>query len=306
MDHDASARETPEVSDRSSVPQASGGAAGSGLPVEPHAPFSPEPGQRYLVALDVDGTLVDHDGVMSPEVSRALRAVVDAGHHVVIATGRSRGATLPVVEQAGLARGYAVTSNGGVTLTVDPDLPGGYAVLDAAEFSPREALLALHERIPGARFALEQADGSFAATRSFQDRSFGIQAREVPFEELLDRCAVRVVVSSEDMDVEDFAEAIERSGLHGVTYSVGWTPWLDVAAHGVSKASALEAVRSRLGVDPAHTVAVGDGFNDVEMLAWAGHGVAMGQAPEGVQAVADEVTGSVYEDGAGAILRRLA
>jgi hydroxymethylpyrimidine pyrophosphatase-like HAD family hydrolase len=94
-------------------------------------------------------------------------------------------------------------------------------------------------------------------------------------------------------------------GLAGVTYSVGWTAWLDIAAAGVTKASALENLRSRLGIEPHLTVAVGDGRNDIEMLSWAGRGVAMGQAPEEVMRAADEVTHSVFDDGAAHVLRSL-
>lgn len=61
----------------------------------------------------------------------------------------------------------------------------------------------------------------------------------------------------------------------------------------------------RLGTDQANTVAVGDGRNDIEMLTWAGRGIAMGQAPDEVLAVADEVTASVLDDGAALVLRGL-
>src|SRR5699024_11482355 len=75
-----------------------------------------------------------------------------------------------------------------------------------------------------------------------------------------------------------------------VTYSVGYNnAWLDVAGAGVTKASGLEALRQILHVDEADTVAIGDGFNDVEMLQWAQRGVAMGQAPREVKQIADEI-----------------
>lgn len=74
---------------------------------------------------------------------------------------------------------------------------------------------------------------------------------------------------------------------------------------GVSKASGLEPLRELLGIDPAATLAIGDQRNDVEMLRWAGRGVAMGNAPEEVKAVADEVTGTVDDDGLVPILRSL-
>ena len=262
-------------------------------------------GVRYLVALDVDGTLVDHDGHMSRGVKDTLRAVVGAGHHVVIATGRSKGATLPVIRQGHIHSGFAVCSNGGVTLRLDPQLEQRYEITDRVIFDPSNALRALSSKLPTAKFALEGVDGQFYSTERFQDSSFGIEAVGVDLQELSEMPAVRLVVYSATDAPGDFAQAIEQAGLHGVAYSVGWSSWLDVAANGVSKASALEQIRKQLDVDPAHTVAMGDGRNDIEMLQWAARGVAMGQAPDEVEQVAREVTGSVYDDGAAAILRTL-
>jgi len=116
---------------------------------------------------------------------------------------------------------------------------------------------------------------------------------------------VRVVVFSTDSSAEEFGDAVTSIGLHGVTYSVGWTAWLDIAAAGVTKATALEVLRQRLGTAPDLTVAVGDGRNDIEMLQWAARGAAMGQAPDEVRSAASEVTGSVYDDGAAKVLRSL-
>lgn len=261
--------------------------------------------QNFLVALDVDGTLVDHDGVMTDTVKHAARAVVAAGHEVIISTGRSLGAVLPVLELLGLVRGYAVCSNGGVTLRLDPALDLGYEIIDRETFSPKLALTTLREKIPGARFALEDANGNFLSTSRFQDPSFGIEARGVDFHHLLEAEAVRVVVNSAEASTAEFSAAIAAAGLHGVTYAVGWSAWLDIAAMGVTKASALEKLRVRLGVTRELTVAVGDGSNDIDMLRWAGRGVAMGQAEPDVRAAANEITASVYDDGLATILHSL-
>ncbi|MHA7280158.1 HAD family hydrolase [Arthrobacter sp. MDT2-2] len=261
--------------------------------------------KRHLIALDVDGTLVDHEGSMTEEVRDAARAVIEAGHDVIIATGRSLGATLPVIGLLGITRGFAVCSNGGVTLRIDDALPEGFEVLERVTFDPKPALTALRERLPSAKYALEDDRGRFLSTESFQDASFGSEAQSVGFEEMVESRAVRVVVFSTDSSAEEFGEAVASIGLHGVTYSVGWTAWLDIAASGVTKASALEALRQRLGTARSLTVAVGDGRNDIEMLQWAGRGVAMGQAPDEVRSAASEVTGSVYDDGAAKVLRSL-
>lgn len=261
--------------------------------------------EGYLLALDVDGTLVDHDGAMSDVVRDAARAVAEAGHRIILATGRSLGATLPIVKSLGLEHGFTVCCNGGVTVRLDPTCSGHYEVLNRVTFDPAPALTALRRELPSAKYALEDDAGNFLSTERFQDSSFGIEARGVDFQELLSATAVRVVVYSTDDNPEEFARAIDAVGLHGVTYSVGWSSWLDIAASGVTKATALENLRRRLDIDPARTLAIGDGRNDVEMLTWAARGVAMGQAPDEVAAVADEVTASVYDDGAAKILAGL-
>jgi Cof subfamily protein (haloacid dehalogenase superfamily) len=262
-------------------------------------------GQKLMVALDVDGTLVNHDGHMSIPVREAAQAVVAAGHEVVIATGRSLNATLPIIEKIGIDTGYAVCCNGGVTLRLDPGRPEGYEVIRKATFDPGPALRALRKRLPWAKYALEDEDGRFLSTERFQDASFGVEAIGVDFQTMLDATAVRVVVFSSEDTPEDFIEAIEDIGLFGVTYSVGWSAWLDIAAEGVTKASALEHLRGHLSIEAHRTVAIGDGCNDIEMLTWAGRGVAMGQAPAEVIAAADEVTLSVHDDGAAHVLRIL-
>ncbi|APX34168.1 HAD family hydrolase [Brachybacterium sp. P6-10-X1] len=261
-------------------------------------------GEQLLVGLDVDGTLVDHDGVMSPPMRRVLQRTADQ-HTVVIATGRSIGATLPIVEAAGITRGYAVCSNGAVTVQLDPEADGGHRIVETRSFQPGHALRTLREVQPDAHYAVETVDGGFHATTGFQDASFGVQATERPLDDLMELEAVRVVVHVPDLSPQEFSEVIAASGVHGVEYSIGWTAWLDMAAPGVSKATALEDIRARLDIAAAHTVAVGDGFNDTEMLTWAGVGIAMGQAPQGVKDVADVVTDSVYEDGTVLVLEAL-
>jgi hydroxymethylpyrimidine pyrophosphatase-like HAD family hydrolase len=114
-----------------------------------------------------------------------------------------------------------------------------------------------------------------------------------------------VIVRAPDLESRDFLDLVGRLGLHEVSYAVGWTAWLDLAPQGVSKASALETVRQRLGVAPECTVAVGDGRNDLEMLGWAARAVAMGNAEPEVQQAAGEVTGHVDDDGLVPVLESL-
>lgn len=252
-----------------------------------------------MVCLDVDGTIVNHDGHMSEAVKQAGRAVVGDGHTVVVSTGRSLPATLPIIETFGITHGYAVCSNGGVTLRIDTELEDGYEVIDQQVFDPAPALDALNQRLSlsTARYAIETSAGKFFATTRFEDRSFGLAPEMVSFKEMRRAEAVRLVVNSDDATAHEFAHAVKDIGLQGVSYSVGWSAWIDIAAEGVTKASSLERLRDALGVPQEKTIACGDGRNDIEMLQWAHRGVAMGQAVPEVVEVSDEVTGTVDDDG---------
>jgi hydroxymethylpyrimidine pyrophosphatase-like HAD family hydrolase len=258
-----------------------------------------------LVALDIDGTILDHDGALSERVREAVHAVAADGHHVVLATGRALYGTLPVLDRLGLERGWAVCSNGSVTLRLDPLLSAGFEVAHAVTFDPTPALKLLREHLPAALYAVEDVGIGYRLTAPFPDGELDGEELVVPFEQLLHSPATRVIVRSPEHTSEEFLALTERVGLHGVNYSVGWTAWLDLAPDGVSKASALEAIRSWLGVGRGDTLAVGDGRNDLEMLAWAARGVAMGQAVPEVLAAADAVTASVEDDGLALVLEGL-
>lgn len=260
-----------------------------------------------LVALDVDGTLVDWDEAMSDRVRKAVQNVAAAGHHVVISTGRSVHGTLPILDRLGLVEGFAVSSNGSVTIRLDPALPSGWEVADVVTFDPAPALTLLREHLPTALFLVEGVDvaGPRLVTASFPDGELAGEVRIVPFEQLLHEPATRVVVRSVEHTPQQFIDVVRRSGLHGVNYAVGWTAWLDLAPDGVSKASALEIVRERLGVAASDTLAIGDGRNDLEMFDWAARSVAMGQAIDEVRAAASQVTASIEEDGAALVLESL-
>ncbi len=123
-------------------------------------------------------------------------------------------------------------------------------------------------------------------------------------EELVAEPVSRVIIRDPDATTEDFVALGARLGLHGTDYVVGWTAWLDLSPVGVSKASGLDHVCAELGVTAADALAIGDGRNDIEMLHWAGRGVAMGQSVDVVREAADAVTASVHEDGAAVELER--
>ncbi|GAB78651.1 HAD-superfamily hydrolase, subfamily IIB [Austwickia chelonae] len=261
---------------------------------------------RHLVAIDLDGTTLHHDGSLSQDVIDAVAEAQEAGHDIVVATGRSLIATVPVATALGLVDNYLVCSNGAVTAALDADEPGGARLLDVRTFDPGPALSVLRDAWPDAQMAVEEVGRGFKVSGDFEgtDDLEG-RIRVVDWAELVSTPTTRVTFRSATGTSEDFLELVERIGLHGVNYAVGFTAWLDIAPEGVSKASGLERIARELGSDPMRTVAVGDQRNDLEMLQWAACGVAMGNAPPEVQAVADLVTAHVDEDGLAVVLRAL-
>ncbi|GMA21225.1 Cof-type HAD-IIB family hydrolase [Arsenicicoccus piscis] len=258
-----------------------------------------------MICLDIDGTTINHAGVLSPAVRDAVQDVVAAGHHVVMATGRASVATMPIIAELGITTGRAVCSNGATTIRLDPNRRRGYKFTQVVTFDPGPSLRLLREKMPTSLFAVEELGRGYRVSAPFPEGELTGEIRVVPWEELLELPATRVTIRDPETPPADFLRRVQDVGLHGVTYAVGYSSWLDINPEGVSKASALELVRRKLGVDPADTVACGDQRNDIEMLRWAAHGVAMGNAPDEVKAVADHVTGTVDEDGLATVLRRV-
>ncbi len=264
------------------------------------------PDQRWLIGLDIDGTLVHDDGYLSPEVVKEVKRVKDLGHEVIIATGRAAANAVPVVKDLGFEQGYVVSSNGAVTVELDISHPRGFQMTDVVTFDPAEILVQLIEHLPEAHFAVEDVDGSYRFHRPFPSYALGDQNYETPLEDLMKQHVSRVVVLSPQHDVEEFMSLVASIGLASVSYAIGYTAWLDISPKGVSKASALEVQRQRLGIASEQVLVMGDGRNDIEMFQWAkasgGLAFAMGQAPEEVQLEATDITSSVTDDGVARVL----
>lgn len=261
-----------------------------------------------LVALDVDGTIVGYDdfftsptsgaGVTSAVVE-AVQRVQAAGIEVALATGRSSQSTTRVLEALGLSAGCAVCSNGAVVIDVSTR-----EVVHVETFDASVPVRYFAEQIPDAVLAVEQPGGGFRVTGEFPIGELDAEVRVVSHDDLLQGSVSRLVVRWPNGDRLHLREVAQASGLPSVDYAIGYSAWLDIMPKGVSKASGLSVVCDLRNVPAAAVLAVGDGHNDMEMLKWAGHGVAMGQSPDDVKAVADEVCGDVADDGVAALLLR--
>ncbi|MFD2794909.1 HAD family hydrolase [Promicromonospora vindobonensis] len=255
---------------------------------------------RSLVALDIDGTLLGADRVV-PAVT--VDAVLDArrsGHHVVLASGRSLVGVLPVARALGFDQGWVVASNGAVVARAGDGLPDGYRLEKMHTFDVEPVIRLARAFIPGIQVGVEEIGWGYRVNRLFERGLVNGQQRRASDTELWNVPAPRVILRAEGA-----LALTEPLRDLGVTASPAGPDWLDVTPRYLSKATALERVRERIGVDPRQTVAVGDGVNDLEMLTWAARGVAMGHAPAAVIDAADEVTGTIEEHGVVAVLRAL-
>lgn len=269
--------------------------------------------QPKLVALDIDGTLlkwVEGSGSTHEEVPVAVRDAVAralaAGTHIVLASGRAPHSMTAVAEQLGLrdpvaadGRLWIVASNGSVLVRHPP-----MEIVHEETFDAAPAVHAVLQRHPDALVAIEERGVGYRVSAPFPDGELGGRTIITDLDDLVSAPVSRVIIRDPQSTAEDFLAMADELGLHGTDYVVGWTAWLDLAPVGVSKASGLRYVAERLGVGSEDVLAIGDGRNDIEMLTWAGRGVAMGQAVQEVRDAADAVTGTVDEDGAALELGR--
>ena len=264
-----------------------------------------------VVALDIDGTLlkwVDGAGTtyeqIEPRVRAAVHRALDAGAHVVLASGRSPHGMTRVADLLGLRgqgddRVWVVASNGAVVFRYPP-----VEVVHEETFDAAPAVRAILARNPNVLVAIEERGVGYRLNSPFPEGELSGDMIITDVEELVAGPVSRVIIRDPEQSAEDFVALAEELGLHGTNYVVGWTAWLDLSPVGVHKASGLEYVVNELGLTSADVLAIGDGRNDIEMLQWAGRGVAMGQSIQEVIDVADAATDSVYDDGAAIELER--
>jgi len=269
--------------------------------------------QPKLVALDIDGTLlkwVTGAGTTHEEVPAAVydavQRALEAGTHVVLASGRAPHGMTAIAEQLDLrdplttdGRLWIVASNGSVLVRHPP-----MEIVHEETFDAARAVHAVLERHPDALVAIEERGVGYRVSAPFPDGELGGESIVTHLDDLVSAPVSRVIIRDPQATAEDFLSMAGQLGLHGTDYVVGWTAWLDLSPVGVSKASGLQYVAEQLGIGAADVLAIGDGRNDIEMLTWAGRGVAMGQSVQEVQDAADHVTDPVDADGAAVELDR--
>lgn len=243
--------------------------------------FSPK-----MLALDIDGTLIDFDRRL-PAEARAAVARAAEKVPVVLATGRSWQDTGEIIDQLGLPPGWAVCTNGATVLS-HPDVQ----IHREVSFDARECVEVVLKHRPEALLAVDRGLERLC-NQPFPEGEFSGEVQVVPLAELVSEPVSRLVIREPGAADDDtvFDGLLSELGMHEVGYFVGCSAWLDIAPLGVDKSSGLQFVCDQLGIAASDVLALGDGRNDIEMLRWAGRGVALGDAPDVVRAAADHVTG---------------
>ncbi|MEI7027711.1 Cof-type HAD-IIB family hydrolase [Paenibacillus sp. y28] len=244
---------------------------------------------RSMIFLDIDGTLLDHHKQLPASAKEAVQQLKQAGHEVAFATGRSPFMLKPLREELGLEsfvsfNGQYVSHQGKVIYTnpLRTDLLQALTDYAGRHGSPlvymdHEAMKSsaahhpyIEESIGSLQFSHPEHDPRYYADRSiYQSMLFCTEAEEVRYRA--------------DFPELDF---------------VRWHPYsMDVLPSGGSKAQGIAQYIAKLGFAREDVYAFGDNLNDVEMLQFVGHGVAMGNAPDSVKQLARYVTKDVSEDG---------
>ncbi len=266
-----------------------------------------------LVALDIDGTILDSRGAVGPRIKAAVRRAREAGVTVVLATGRRFRAAQPVAEELGI-RGPLVLNNGALVIGDDgqevlyhrPLQPGAAArtvrLLEEQGLAP---VLYRHTTAgPDVFYRRPTEDPWFKRLQNRPD-----VLRQV--NDLGDSChpGPDKILVWEEQDRLHQLEAQLRGALgQSVRVYVSLDDhnhaMLEVVHGSCSKAGGVRRVAARMGVSRRQVVAVGDHLNDLDLIRYAGLGVAMGNAREEVKASARLVTGTNDEEGAADVLER--
>jgi Cof subfamily protein (haloacid dehalogenase superfamily) len=255
-----------------------------------------------VVATDLDGTLVHSDGTVSDRSRTTLASVEDAGALLVLVTGRPPRWMAPIVEATG-HRGLAICANGALVYDLHTERVVAEHLIDPVVAA--EVATSLREAVPGVVFAVERGERGFAHEPAYRpgwdqaDKVVG--AAEVILAEPMAKLLARHPELTSD---ELVARASAALGDAVTVTSSSRDGLLEMSAAGVSKASTLGTLCAERGHAAGDVIAFGDMPNDIPMLVWAGHGVAVASAHPDVLAIADEVTASNDDDGVALVLER--
>ncbi len=257
--------------------------------------------RRYdIVALDVDGTLLNEKHVLTQGTREAVRQAAESGAEIVLCTGRGPSNTFPVLEDLGLT-GVIITHNGSATVDAAKRQLLHHYPMEAALLEPYIAYC----RENSVHYDVNTAFDLYIESAAPEVEAMYANYRITPImraaDDRLPEGLVKLTVFGE-MDVMDKVQADWEAWPPGLQRIRSGDHFIDVQQAEANKGHALEQLAKLRGVDRSRVLAIGNYYNDVGMLEYAGFGIAMANSPEAVQSAADAVTLSNDEDGVAAAL----
>ena len=262
-----------------------------------------------LIASDLDGTLLVGHEEVTERTAAAIGAAFDAGVVVVAATGRQ----FPQLPDPVMASGirYVVASNGAIGVDL-ADQTVLFEDLLAPEVAA-DIVAHLTSELEGVRFsAVRDAGARHAAEQGYLDLVDPVERTQwteiiqpASLSEVVGQPTLKLTVRHPSLTADDLLAVLEASGLNGFHATTSGAPFLEIQGAGVTKASGVARLCALLGYEAADVMAAGDARNDVELLAWAGFGVAMGNAVPEALAAADWTTTDNDEDGLALVIEQV-
>jgi Cof subfamily protein (haloacid dehalogenase superfamily) len=268
-----------------------------------------------LLALDIDGTIIDRDLALRERTRAAIREAVDRGVAVSLVTGRMASSARAYADELGLTGPIVAYQGGLIRAMAEPPEPGrrrrvGRLLLHTplAPDVAREAVAwtrtrGLDPHINHLEHFILRADDPRADDYS---AFMGARARLVPdLIEAIRRPVSKILAVGTEADVAAALNAARAQFAGRADVTISNPRFLEFIAPGVSKGRAVRWLARQARVSLTQTMAIGDQLNDLEMIAAVGHGVAMAGAPSSVRAVARYVAPPVEEEGAAQVIERL-
>jgi len=252
-----------------------------------------------LLALDLDGTVVGRSSALSPRIKRVVERVLEKGVVVTLATGRVFGSVLPFAQELGIRA--PIISSQGAMIRAPRKRP-------LAEWTIPLALA--HQLIAVGQEAGLKLSAYVGDTLYLESQSSRVYPPSVEVKVVEDLFSSlpgephKIRFEGEEEVIQSLASLLSKR-FRGLLNLARPDPFSLQATHPkASKGQALAYLARHLGIPREEVIAIGDYDNDVDMVAWAGLGVAVGNASPRLLAVADEVVAPLDEEGAAVAIER--
>ena len=273
-----------------------------------------------LIAMDMDGTLLNSRKKISPRTRKALLRAEEAGIRLILASGRPTTGLMRFAEELEMNRyhGLLVSYNGSKVMDCQTGqvlfnqamtVEEGKAVLEHMKKFPRVRPMIDHGTYMYVNDVYDQMiclDGKDFNVLQYESRGNGYLLCEAEdLAAFADFPLNKILTTADPEYLQDHYREMMEPFEDRLNCTFTSRFYFEFTAQGIDKARALETVLAPMGYGRGDLMAFGDGHNDASMLAWAGHSVAMANGVPELKARAHEVTASLDEDGVGLVVERL-